>query len=252
MSGWPEHVPGQTVHARRGSVSNAFRYGVDYLLIDPDSDRGPWFFSRNRFNLFAIHDRDHGGPRGDGRGASWAREVFVARGIAPEASDRVLLLTQPRFLGIGFNPVSFWLLLRGDDLLAAIAEVNNTFGDRHSYLCARDDFEPIGPGDRVSAAKVFHVSPFQDIAGRYRFAFRVNDDRIAIAIGLRDGDGGLHATLTGPRRRLTSGAILWSAIRRPFGAARVVALIYWQALRLKLKRVPYRSRPAPPVEEVSG
>ena len=74
----PEHIPGLTAHARRGAIGNAFRYGVDFVLIEPEAgESGPALFSRNRFNLAAVHDRDHGGPRGDGRGVAWAREVLA-------------------------------------------------------------------------------------------------------------------------------------------------------------------------------
>lgn len=247
----PQHVPGQTTHARRGRIANAFRYGVDYVLIDPAVREGPWLFSRNRFNLAAVHDRDHGGPRGAGQGAVWAHRVLAARGLPRAGYDRLLLLTQPRFLGYGFNPVSFWMALRRDALVAVIAEVNNTFGDRHSYFCARPGFAPIRPEDRIEAAKIFHVSPFQRVAGGYTFGFRLTPDHVAITIRFRDGDEGLDATLSGPRRPLTSGAILAAALRRPFGALRTIALIHWQALKLWRKRAPYRPRPAPPGEEVS-
>jgi len=252
MTHWPEYVAGHTSHARRGRIANAFRYSVDYVLIDADSAAGPALFSRNRFNLFAVHDGDHGGLRGHGAGADWARQVLRSRGCEPCEGDRLWLLTQPRFLGHVFNPVSFWLLQRGRDLVAVIAEVNNTFGDRHSYFCARPGFAPIRPGDRIEAAKIFHVSPFQNVGGAYRFGFVLEDDRIAIAIAFRDGDEGVHATLVGRRRPLTNVAILRVMLRRPLGAVRTIALIHWQALRLAMKRTPYRPRPVPPVEDVSG
>ena len=102
------------------------------VLLDPVSRDTPLLFSRNRLNLTSVRDADHGGPPGTGRGADWAREVLRARGLA--AFD-LRLLTQPRFLGYCFNPVSFWLAFDGKVLRAVIAEVSNTFGDRHSYVC---------------------------------------------------------------------------------------------------------------------
>lgn len=251
MTLWPEYVAGHTSHARRGAIANAFRYCVDYVLIDADSPAGPAFFSRNRINLFAVHDGDHGGIRGQGKGADWARQVLQSRGYERFVGDRLWLLTQPRFLGHVFNPVSFWILQRGSDLLAVIAEVNNTFGDRHSYFCAQPGFKPIRPSDRIEAAKIFHVSPFQNIAGTYRFGFVFEEDRIAISIAFRDGDEGLLATLSGRRSPLTNRAILGVILRRPLGAIRTMTLIHWQALRLAFKRTPYRPRPTPPVEDVS-
>lgn len=248
---WPEHLAGHTTHARKGAVGHVFRYGVDYVLIDPDSAKGPFLFSRNAWNLISVHDRNHGGPPKAGQGVVWARKVLSERGLGHDADLRILLLTQPGFLGYVFNPVSFWLALRGDDLIAVIAEVNNTFGDRHSYVCARPGFAPIRPTDRIAATKVFHVSPFQDVAGTYRFAFDLRADRIAIQIAYRNGDETLFATLSGGRAALTNRAILGACLRRPAGAFRTIALIHWQALRLALKHVAYRPRPLPPSHEVT-
>lgn len=250
MSFAPEILRAETTHARRGATRHAFRHAVDYVLIDPDSDAcGPRLFSRNRFNLVSVLDRHHGGPRGAGRGADWAREVLAAAHAPADLSLR--LLTQPRFLGFWFNPVSFWLAWSGDDLVAVIAEVSNTFGERHSYLCANEGFAPIRPDDRLTAAKIFHVSPFQDLSGGYDFAFSIAPDRIAIRIVLRDGDEGVVATLAGARAPMTDRALLASALRRPFGPLRTLALIYWHALRLKSKGVAYRPKPLAPEHEVS-
>ncbi|QPM91656.1 DUF1365 domain-containing protein [Pseudooceanicola algae] len=252
MTRIPQMVRGQTTHSRHGAVQHSFRYGVDYVLIDPENDRTPWLFSRHGRNLASVRDRDHGGPRGQGRGVTWCREVLAERGLTGEGFDQILLLTQPAFFGALFNPVSFWLVFRGEALIAAIAEVNNTFGDRHSYLCAHPGFMPIDAQDDLRARKVFHVSPFRQISGDYRFRFSIGLDRIAILIAHEDGSEGLHATLTGRRERLTSRALLASALlRRPFGALRTIVLIYRQALALRLKGAIYRRRPAPPAKELS-
>lgn len=248
MNKWPEHIRGSTTHARRGAIRNAFRYGVDYVLIDPESERGPLLFSRNRLNLASVRDRDHGGRVGDGQGKPWAVEVFAKAGLAP---DQILLLTQPRFLTYVFNPVSFWLAFKSGHLVAVIAEVNNTFGDRHSYICHMPDFTPIKASDTMDAQKIFHVSPFQKIAGHYQFNFDISEDQIAIRIAHFNGDEGLIATLHGARAPLTNMRLLGALVRRPFGPLRTIALIYWQALRLKLKGAPYRQRPIPPEQEVS-
>ena len=161
------------------------------------------------------------------------------------------LLTQPSFLGYIFNPVSFWIAQRDGDLIAVIAEVNNTFGDRHSYVCHKPDFAPITPADQVDAHKVFHVSPFQKIAGTYTFNFKITPDSVAIRINHKNGENGVLATLTGTRRPLSNRGILGALIRRPFGAMRTVVLIYFQALKLKFKGAQYTTRPTPPSKEVT-
>lgn len=246
-----DHVPGRTYHGRHGSVENAFTYSVDYVLLDPTRAEGPALFSRNKSNFFSLQDRDHGGPPNDGRGLAWVREI-LAEHDQIEACGRVLLLAQPRILGHVFNPVSFWLCYGPDETLrAVIAEVTNTFGDRHSYLCHHEDQRPIQPEDTLSAQKIFHVSPFQPIEGGYRFNFDISGDRIAIRIDYRVRNERLIATLTGPRQPLTNKAILGASLRRPFGSRRVLGLIHWQALKLWWKGAPWHVRPEPPMDEVT-
>lgn len=255
MSRWPDHIAAKTWHGRAGGIRNAFSYGVDYLLVDMDGANGPGpkprLFSRNRFNLYSVQDRDHGGPPGKGRGLPWAQQVFAAKGFALGDGSRIALLTQPSFLGFSFNPVSFWLLLRGDALHGVIAEVSNTFGDRHSYFCAKPDGSAIRGSDGLTSQKIFHVSPFQSASGSYLFQFNWSATALAFRIALTDGPEGVVATLTGNRVPASSARLLMAALRRPFGALRVVTLIHWQAVKLKLKGARYRPRPLPPTDEVS-
>lgn len=240
-----EHIQGRTYHARRGTLGNAFHYGVDYVLWEPGDDTAPRLFSHNRFNLWFIRDRHHGGPRGGGRGVGWFRDVLRARGF-PMPGARLVLLAQPSFLGLQFNPVSFWIALRDDRPCAFVAEVNNTFGHRHCYFCAHPDFRPIAARDTIKAEKLMHVSPYQDVAGHYAFNLDWSATKIGLRISYENGDQGVLATLTGARRPASDATLLWAALRRPFGAARVVALIHWQALKLWRKRAPFRPKPAPP------
>jgi hypothetical protein len=249
MSG-VDYIRGETFHGRRGAVENAFRYGVDYVLFDADAATGQGLFSRNRGNLTSVWDKDHGGAPKAGAGVVWVRAVLAEHGLP--GAERVQLLAQPRVLGHVFNPVSFWLCHDGDGALrVVVAEVSNTFGDRHSYLCHRADMEPITREDHIKAQKIFHVSPFQPVSGGYEFRFDIRADRIGIWIDYTNGNGGLIATLTGPRKPLTNGAIFSACLRRPFGSRRVLALIHWQALKLWIKRAPYFSRPEPPPQDVS-
>ncbi|MCC5970444.1 MAG: DUF1365 domain-containing protein [Pararhodobacter sp.] len=248
-----EHVAGHTFHGRKGALANRFTYGVDYLVIDPEArqHRTPAIFAHNRAGLVSLHDADHGGAPGAGEGAVWARRVLAQAGI-DRADGQLLLLAQPRILGHVFNPVSFWLCLGRDSTLrCVIAEVSNTFGDRHSYLCHHDDQRPITSTDTLGARKIFHVSPFQPIDGGYHFRFDITPERVNIRIDFGHTTGGLVATLTGPRRPATSLGLLRAMLRRPFGSRRVLALIHWQALKLWWKGARYRPHTAPPVEEVS-
>jgi len=245
-----QHLAGHTFHGRKGVVANSFRYSVDYVLLDAEACvPTPALFSRNRANLAALHDVDHGGAPKQGRGPVWLREVLADHGLP--SPTRVRLLAQPRLLGHVFNPVAFWLAEDASGLRAFVAEVTNTFGDRHSYLCHRADHGPIGPEDHLGAHKIFHVSPFQSIAGGYTFRLDLRADRLNIVITYAAGEDGLIATLTGPLRPLTNTSILWALLRRPFGSRRVLALIHWQALKLWAKGAVFRPRPKPPTSEVS-
>lgn len=254
---WPADglavLHGKTWHARRDGPENAFAYAVDYLLLrlEPACARLPAPFGLGRFGPLAYADRDHG----DGKGAAveWAKRRAARHGLPEEAMAEVWLLTQPRRFGYVFNPVSFWFFRdAAGEARAVLAEVNNTYGDRHAYFCACPGFAPIGAETRIVRPKRFHVSPFQTIAGDYAFRFRLIAGRIAIVIDHRRGDGGMFATLEGAFAPLDRRAVFTLLTRRPLGAFRVFALIHWQAIKLALKGATFRRRPPPPTEETTG
>ncbi len=244
-----EHIQAQTHHARRGALKNAFTYGVDYVLTDL-GPVAPRLISRNRFNLWSLWDRRHGGTRDHGQGVDWFRSVLKERGFAT-GNAQLLLLTQPSFLWFHFNPVSFWIALVDGTPRAFVAEVNSTFGQRHYYFCALDGFAPIQKRNTLIAEKLMHVSPFQNIAGHYEFNFGMTDDKIDIRIAFKNGEHGVLATLIGERRTATSKSLAWAAIRRPLGAARVLALIHWQAAILYFKNAPFLKKQKPPEQLIS-
>lgn len=246
----PSHIAGVTFHGRKGAVGNRFRYGVDYLLVDAEAATLPWPIRRNRPGLIALHDADYGGAPGQGQGAAWVRRALADAGLPAPA--RIALLAQPRVLGYVFNPAAFWLCF--DDaggLRVVVTEVTNTYGDRHAYLCHRDDLAPLTRADVVAARKAMHVSPFQPDEGGYTFRFDIGPERVGVWIDYTSPEGGLYATLTGRRRPLRASGMLRAMLRRPFGSRRVLALIHWQALVLWWKGVRFRPRPEAPPTEVS-
>lgn len=248
----PEFMTGHTFHKRIGAIANSFRYGVDYVLLNLDDvQNASRLFSHDKFNIAAVHNKDHGGKPKSGKGAEWVRQALCENDLEEFARMEVLLLTQPRILGYVFNPVSFWFIVKDDELYAVIAEVNNTYGDRHSYLCHRDDRAVIEPSDTLHAKKLMHVSPYQPIAGSYSFRFKLTKDYVGVRIDLDHPDGGIITTLAGKRSALTSGAILKSILKRPIGSIRVIGLIYYQALVLRIKGAKFLSRPNPPKTEIS-
>jgi len=249
----PQHIKASTMHKRLGGERNSFRYGVDYVLLEPEEiEDASGLFSANAANLVSYHDRDHGGQRGAGQGSQWVRETLADAGIQLGQGWRILVLAQPRMFGTRFTPVSFWMVVDEQEALrVVIAEVNNTFGDRHSYLCAHADLAPIEPSDEMVAQKIFHVSPFQPVEGQYRFNFALTADAVSVRIDYRHGTGGLLATLDGRREDMTTFGLISSLVQRPFGSLRVVALIHWQAFKLWRARALFHRRPAPPAQELS-
>ena len=179
-----------------------------------------------------------------GPDGSWPAPAFPT-------TIRLLLLTQPRWFGTGFNPVSFWLAFEREALVAVIAEVSNTYGDRHNYLCAKPAFSPIEPGDVIGAQQGVPCLALPGDRRPYAFSFDIGSEAIAIRIAHRNGGEGLVATLEGPRRPLTAPRLLRAAVRFPFAGLRTIALIHWQALRLRAKGAPFRPRPLPPAEDIT-
>ena len=246
-----EHISGETYHGRRGAVKNAFRYSIDYVLCDAEAAlTTPKFFARNKGALMSLQDSDHGGAPKAGRGAAWVRDVLKAHQV--HLTGRIDLLAQPRVLGHVFNPVSFWLCHDEAGVLrAVIAEVTNTFGDRHSYLCHHEDLREITKSETLAAQKIMHVSPFQPIEGGYVFRFDIDAAHVHVVIDYTRGNGGVIATLKGPRKPITNASIIKAAFRRPFGSRRVLTLIHWQAVKLWWKGATFRSQPEAPEQEVT-
>jgi hypothetical protein len=249
----PRLMFGAVMHERLRPAANRFVYPVFFLqapLARLAELRGP-LFSLDRWNLFSLHRRDHG-PRDGGDLEPWIRALLARQGLAV-ADGEVVLQAFPRVLGYVFNPVSFWLCHdRGGALRAVLAEVNNTFGERHNYLVARPDGRPIRAGDALEARKVFHVSPFLPVEGRYRFRFAGGSRFSAAFIDYEDAEGlALRTSISGRPVPLDSRGLLRAFFGYPAFTLGVVARIHWQALKLWWKGVPFFSKPCPPVPDTT-
>jgi uncharacterized protein len=243
---------GIVTHKRFSPKPHLLKYRVFSLLLDLatlDEEAGNMrLFSRNRFNLFSFHDRDYG----DGRGnpLAWAQEQMRAAGLGTEGS-RITLLAMPRLLGYAFNPIVVYFCYAADDTPRAILyEVNNTFGQRHSYFIP---VEALTDGVvRQSCSKAFYVSPFMDMDLRYDFTLRPPAETLRLRIAASDARGVvLTASLSGRRVALNDAALLRAAAAYPALTVKVVLGIYWEALRLWLKGMRVRARPSPPAEAVT-
>uniref|UniRef100_A0A832MMQ5 DUF1365 family protein n=1 Tax=Eiseniibacteriota bacterium TaxID=2212470 RepID=A0A832MMQ5_UNCEI len=241
---------GHLGHARRGPVDHAFRYPVVVAALDldelPELGRRLRLFGHNRPRPVSLWDADY-----LDRGPGTVREKLLAR-LAPRVPageiGRVVLVTAPRVLGHVFNPVSFHYCYRHDGALrCVVAEVNNTFGDRHAYVL--DDLVPAAGGveTRRPAPKAFHVSPFYDLAGAYRFRFSDLGARLDVGIDLeRDGRLAFRARLTGSARPFDDRALAAALARHPFDMLLTLPRILAQAAQLAVRRrLPVHARPEP-------
>ncbi len=236
-------------HRRLRPKVHAFEYPTFFVLLPMralrQADAQP--LARNGVGLLAFHDADHGDGRADA--LAWLEQTLAAEGIT-DADGEIWLHTYPRVLGFAFKPVSFWYCHRTDGSLAAIlAEVNNTFGERHAYLLAGAG---LGWGRELRARKVFHVSPFCRVEGSYRFRFLRTADRTVVRVDHDDDLGALLQTsVSGRLEPLTPAAARRAFFAMPLMTLGVIVRIHWQALRLALKRVPFFGKPAPPQAIVS-
>ncbi|HUR41824.1 MAG TPA: DUF1365 domain-containing protein [Verrucomicrobiae bacterium] len=246
--------PSRVMHRRLIAPFYRFVYRVFYLLLDVDrideAARALRLFSHNRFNVVAFHDADHGdGTRGGLR--AWAERLLADGGIRLDGG-RIRLLCLPRLFGFGFNPISTWYCEHRDGTLRAIiAEVRNTFGEKHSYLLASAG-QPMtyeGPHEKE---KCFHVSPFLDLVGRYRFEFSEPGERLRVVIHeTREGTPILDAAVAAERRPLTDRALLLQVMALPGMTLKVVAGIHWEALKIWLRGARFHRKPAPPALELT-
>jgi uncharacterized protein len=240
---------GTVHHLRLRPASHGFDYRTYFLLLplrrlreQPDAA-----LARNRFGLIAFHDRDHGDGSADC--LAWLDAQLGAAGIG-DADGEVWLQTYPRVLGYVFKPVSFWYCHRRDGSLAAIvAEVNNTFGERHCYLLSGGD---VAFGRELRAKKMLHVSPFCHVEGQYRFRFARSDDRIVARVEHDDAQGPLLITSVSGELAPATAARQWRAFfGQPLMTLFVIARIHWQALRLLAKRVPFVRKPQAPLQALT-
>lgn len=207
----------------------------------------------NRAGWLSFHDADHGDGRLPEMGGalSWLSELLEKEGIQ-DATGEVWLQAFPRVCGYTFKPVSFWYCHRADDSLAAIvAEVHNTFGERHCYLLDAPRW-----GQTEVASKVFHVSPFCEVNGHYQFRFmrtQLNgQERLVARVDHCDENGPLIETsMSGTLVPANQKALKQAFWRFPLFTFAVMARIHWHALRLWLKRVPFFTKPEPPANFVS-
>jgi DUF1365 family protein len=248
-------VFGTVRHRRMRPRLHAFAYPVFFLRLPMRTmQRAPLetrLFGIEARRLFRVCQKDYG--RRDGSSVLALIDGVLAEHGISDATGEVWLQTFPRVFNYVFNPISIWFCHRPDGALrAVVCEVNNTFGESHSYLLFHDDGRPIADGEALSANKVFHVSPFCKVEGHYVFRFINTKERSVARIDYDDAAGPIiYTSISGTVKQLSDRALVRALLRYPGFTFGVVARIHWQALKLFAKRIPFFSKPPAPVVEVT-
>ena len=246
---------GQVRHTRLRPTRHVFAYPSYFLMLpmrrlqaEAATEGATTDLAMNRRAPLSFYDADHGDGRGPAEGGAlaWITELLQQEGVQ-QADGEIWLQTFPRVWGYTFKPVSFWYCHQADGQLAAIvAEVHNTFGERHCYLLDAPRY-----GHTLQASKVFHVSPFCNVEGQYRFRFmrtvHQGQERVVARVDHDDDTGPLIETSwSGSLQPATSMALRQALWRYPLMTWGVVLRIHWQAFLLWRKKVPFWRKPAPP------
>lgn len=239
---------GQVMHCRLSPIKHDFQYPLRMFAFDLEElkelDETWSGFGYNRRALLSLHDRDYLVEGDDS-----LRDKFetLLSNYNVERPARVVLLTSPRWCGYVFNPVSFYLCFDDEqELMCVVAEVNNTYGEKHVYVL--DELKQTSENHwSCEAPKEFHVSPFFQTDGEYRFHFRLREDDWDIRVhrGV-NGERELLTRLSGELKPLTQNTLWRQALLRPFAFWMTMPRILWHACLLHYHRgLPAYAKPKP-------
>lgn len=230
-------------HVRSGGSRYRLRHRTYLWLVD--LDRLPRL-PRPLRPLARFEALDHFG--GGAPSIRAGLDAFLAaRGAGLPPGSRVLMLTHARVLGHVFNPLTvYWCHGPDGSLRQVVAEVHNTYGERHCYLLPPQAARvPGGCGGAAGIPKEFYVSPFLRVEGTYRMRLPEPGEHLALSVRLTGGTDGarLTATVRGERRPAGALGLLRAALRRPWSTAAVSVGIRFHGVRLWLRGLPVRPRP---------
>lgn len=240
---------GRVRHRRFAPRTHAFAYRLAMLYLDLDEldqvFRGRWLWSTRRPALAWWRRADYlGDPQAP---LVAAVRACVAREIGRAPAGPIRMLTHPRYFGYVFNPVTFYYCFDapGERVETIVAEVANTpWNERHTYVLPVVQDAAMASMMRFQLAKRFHVSPF--IAMNIDYDWRFGTPGRTLAVHMNDFEAGakiFDATLMLERVPITGRSLAAALVGFPAMTVQVIAGIYWQALRLALKRVPFHAHP---------
>jgi uncharacterized protein len=240
---------GQVVHQRLTPVAHRFDYSMFFLYLDlAELERvfaGRWLWSVEATNWASFRRSDH--LRSSTVSLDCAVRDEVQRQLGRRPCGPIRLLTHLRYLGYCFNPISIYYLFAEDGrtLEAVLTEIHNTpWGEEYLRAFDAGDSPRDGEWYRFQLDKEFHVSPFMPMELSYDWRFTTPGERLAVCMtSLQGGSKIFNASLQLQRKALTGGNLAAALLRWPFITAKVIAAIYWQALRLKLKGTPFCPHP---------
>ena len=236
------------VHHRFFPLVNKFIYRLYYLILPVKAlEKKELKIAVNRFSVHSFYYCDHG-YRDERAPSLWLRDILKRYQLDKIIDfDSTLLVTFPRIFGFVFNPVSFWLCYdREKRLRTVVYEVNNTFGESHSYITFAAGYDPIGEEDLLRTEKLFHVSPFLEREGHYTFRIKKTEEMFGAWIDFYDNidHRKLTTSLSGKIFTARQGDLQKYLKKMPFVTLKAIFLIHFQAIGLLLKRVKYINKPA--------
>ncbi|AFJ01514.1 Hypothetical protein Q7C_336 [Methylophaga frappieri] len=232
-------------HQRYLPKAHAFDYPIAMLLLDLDSLPAQFAKSRlwslEKLNFISFYRRDY--LRHPARDLKTAVCELIKQRSGESFAGTIKLLSHPRYLNVIFNPVSFYFCYQQEQLQYIVAEINNTpWNERHCYLLEVSQSQKQTLSFRFE--KQFHVSPFMAMNQHYEWRFLLESDRLHIAMALfQDDQRQFDATLQMQHQALTAKAMRRLPLQYPMQTLRVIVRIYWQALRLWCKRIPFVEHP---------
>lgn len=249
---------GRVRHTRKTPAIHRFRYRLFMLYLDLDElpalFRGRWFWSASRPALARFRRADHLGPEDQPLKDSVCDLVEHETGERPQGPIR--LLTHLSYFGYCFNPVSFYYCyaVDGERLETIVAEVNNTpWGERDIYVLPHSATVGAGKVPRFQPTKKMHVSPFMPMEIEYDWCFTPPGDRLTVYMAnSSEGKRFFDAALVLDRTEISGRSLARVLLAFPFMTAKVITGIYWEALRLWLKRVPYVPHPGKTGDTTAG